>query len=86
MDPVGMLIWGAGLVGLGILLGLALRWLSVPVLVAVPAGIGCIVVGVLGRQDGDDLSVRWAALPVAAIAIVLASALVAWVRAGASAP
>ena len=82
MDPVGMLIWGAGLVGLGIMLGLALRWRSVPVLVAIPAGAACLAIGVVGRQGDDDLTVRWAALPVAALALVLASALVGWVRAG----
>ncbi len=75
-----MLIWGAGLVGIGVLLGLAHRWLSLEVVVAVLAGAGCLAIGVMGRMEGDDLSVRWAALPVAAGSVVLAVALVGWVR------
>ena len=72
-----MLIWGAGLVGLGVLLGVARRWLAAPVLVALPAGLACVVIGTLGD---DKISVRWAALPVAAVSLVLALALIDWVR------
>lgn len=72
-----MLIWGAGLVALGVLLGAARRWLAVPVLVALPAGVACLVIGLVG---GDEISVRWAALPVAAASLVLALALVDGVR------
>ncbi len=72
-----MLIWGAGLVGLGVLLGVARRWLAAPVLVALPAGLACVVIGTLGD---DEISVRWAALPVAAVSLVLALALIDWVR------
>ena len=75
-----MLIWGAGLLGLGALMGLAQRWLSAPVLVAIPAGVACIAVGVVGRMADDDISVRWAALPVAAASVVLSAALISWVR------
>lgn len=77
MDPVGMLIWGGGLMGLGLLLGLARRWLSASVVIALLAGLACLVIGVLG---GDEVSVRWAALPVAAASLVLAVALLDWVR------
>ena len=72
-----MLIWGAGLMGLGVLLGVARRWLAAPVLIALPAGLACIVIGAL---EGDEISVRWAALPVAAASVVLALALIDWVR------
>ena len=72
-----MLIWGAGLVGLCVLLGVARRWLAAPVLVALPAGLACVVIGTLGD---DEISVRWAALPVAAVSLVLALALIDWVR------
>ena len=72
-----MLIWGAGLVGLGVLLGLARRWLAAPVLIAIPAGLASVVIGVL---EGDEISGRWAALPVAAASLVLALALIDWVR------
>lgn len=72
-----MLIWGGGLMGLGVLLGLARRWLAAPVLIAIPAGLASVVIGVL---EGDDISVRWAALPVAAASLVLALALLDWVR------
>ena len=77
MDPVGMLIWGGGLLGLGALLGLARRWLAAPVLVALPAGIACVVIGLVGD---DEISIRWAVLPVAAASLVLALALINWVR------
>ncbi len=72
-----MLIWGAGLVGLGVLLGVARRWLAAPVLIALPAGLACIAIGLVG---GDEVSVQWAALPVAAGSVVLALALIDWVR------
>lgn len=72
-----MLIWGAGLMGLGVLLGVARRWLAAPVLIALPAGLACVVIGVL---EGDEISVRWAALPVAAASLVLALALIDWGR------
>lgn len=72
-----MLIWGAGLVGLGVLLGIARRWLAAPVLIALPAGVACVVIGLVG---GDEVSIRWAALPVAAASLVLALALVDGVR------
>lgn len=72
-----MLIWGGGLMGLGVLLGLARRWLAAPVLIAIPAGLASVVIGVL---EGDEISVRWAALPVAAASLVLALALLDWVR------
>lgn len=72
-----MLIWGAGLVGLGILLGLARRWVAAPVLVAIPSGLACVAIGVVG---GDEITLQWAALPVAAASLVGALALVDWVR------
>ena len=72
-----MLIWGGGLMSLGILLGVARRWLTAPVLIAIPAGLACVVIGVI---EGDEISVRWAALPVAAASVVLALALIDWVR------
>ncbi len=72
-----MIIWGAGLLGLGVLLGLARRWVAAPVLVALPAGIACLAIGVAG---GDEISLQWAALPVAVASLVGALALVDWVR------
>lgn len=82
MDPIGMLIWGGGLVAVGILLiVIGFRWRSIGVLAAVTGGLACLSVGAVEIAIGDDdVPQRWAALPAAAIGIVVVAVLVAWVK------
>ncbi|MFT4298241.1 MAG: hypothetical protein QM597_01170 [Aeromicrobium sp.] len=77
MDPIGMVIWGVGLLAVGTVIAAALGWRTPAVPVAALTGIGCIATRLF--SDGD-LSRRWTALPAAAICVVVALTLLSWLR------
>ncbi len=76
-----MLIWGAGLVGLAVLVLATRGWRSLATPTALLGGLASIAVGVVGLRADDDLSVRWALLPLGFAVVTLALVTIDLVRA-----